>query len=245
MKAGLPEKSVRVHAVQAVIFDLFGTLIESLHRAEFEKTLSEMAAVLSVPEEDFVRSWNNTWEKQRIGFFPTVEADIENICRITNTQPENSLLYRAAEMARAFARQLLLKPRNDAVRTLTRLKETGYKTGLISNCARNIPTVWKDTPLAPLVDAPIFSCSVGLRKPDLQIYHSACHQLESPPQKCLYVADGSERELTGASQAGLYPILFHGPDEDPYDEGLDRREWRGPTVFQLEDVLKFLDSGDK
>ncbi len=40
---------------KAVIFDLFGTLVENLRRTEFELMLSHMARLLSVSEKDFVR----------------------------------------------------------------------------------------------------------------------------------------------------------------------------------------------
>ncbi len=226
----------------AVIFDLFGTLVESLSSREFEHMLSEMASVLSVPSRDFIRLWNDTWEKRRIGVFPTLNADIEHICRLLDARPQEGQVSKAAEIRAAFARRILKKPRDDAAQMLTLLKESGYKTGLISNCAAEIPRVWPEAPLAALIDVPIFSCSVGLRKPDRQVYLLASKRLAMPPRKCVYVADGSERELTGASQAGMHAVLFRGPDEDPYDEGQDRREWLGPTVFTLGEIPKLLNS---
>jgi putative hydrolase of the HAD superfamily len=224
----------------AVIFDLFGTLVESLSPREFERMLSEMASVLSVPSQDYIRLWNDTWEKRRIGAFQTLNADIEHICQLLDARPRDGQVSKAAEIRAAFARRILKKPRDEAAQTLTLLKQSGYKTGLISNCAADIPRVWPEAPLAALIDVPIFSCSVGLKKPDPQVYLLASERLAMPPRKCVYVADGSERELTGASGAGMHAVLFHGPDEDPYDEGLDRRQWRGPTVSSLGEIPKLL-----
>ncbi len=226
----------------AVIFDLFGTLIESLSRGEFERMLSEIANVLSVSSQDFVRLWNDTWEKRRIGAFPTLKADVEHICRLLDTGPRDDNISKAAEMLVASTRRILTHPRNDAANTLTALRQSGYRIGLISNCAADTPQAWPGTPLSALVDVPVFSCSVGLRKPDRQVYLLASERLATPPRKCVYVADGSERELTGASQAGMHAVLFRGPDEDPYDEGQDRREWLGPTVFSLGEIPKLLNS---
>lgn len=80
------------------------------------------------------------------------------------------------------------------------------KIGLISDCSCEIPLHWGSTPFAPLIDCPIFSCSVGLKKPDPQIYSLACEHLAIQPHECLYVGDGSSREFTGAAQSGMYPV---------------------------------------
>ncbi len=226
----------------AVIFDLFGTLIENLRREKFEEMLSEMASVLSVPSQDFIRSWNDTWKERSTGYFSTLESDILAICRSLNARPEEALLLKAAEIGRGFARTLLMRPRETGLLTLSKLKEAGYRIGLISNCAANVPSVWPGTPLAPLIDVPVFSCSVGLMKPDPRIFLLVCQRLMLTPRRCVYVADGNEGELTGASKVGMRSVLFCGPDEDPYDEGQDRREWLGPTVFSLEEIPKLLNS---
>ncbi len=226
-----------LRTADAVIFDLFGTLIENLDLGEFEGMLSEMARVLLLPASAFISQWNNTWEKRVIGVFPTLEADIEHVCQVLQTEPDRGVVLRASEIRKAFARRVL-KPREDALDMLAAFKESGCKTGLISNCAADLPSVWPGTAMARLVDVPVFSCSVGIRKPHPEIYRLACERLGSLPEKCVYVADGNEGELNGASQVGMRPVLFDGPDKDPYDEGRERREWRGTTISSLKDVLR-------
>jgi len=233
-------EALKDQVIEGVIFDLFGTLIENLRRPAFEAMLAEMALVLSAPAEGFKENWENSWEKRSVGFFPSLEEDLQNICRSMNAQPGISNIRRAADIGRDFTRNLLLNPRPGGLRTLTGLKESGYRTGLISNCATTVPPVWPDSPMATLIDAPVFSCTVHLRKPDVRVYQLACGKLGLPPGQCLYVADGNQGELTGATGAGLHPVLFSGPDEDPYDEGKDRREWRGQTISSLEEVLSIL-----
>ncbi len=229
--------------VGGVVFDLFGTLIENLRREKFEQMLSEMAEVLSVQSSDFIRLWNETWKERSTGYFSSLEADILSIGRSLNAHPANPVLSKAAEIGRSFARNLLMRPRETALLTLSKLKVSGYRTGLISNCAANVPSVWPGIPMARLIDEPVFSCSVGLMKPDPRIFLLACERLALLPQRCLYVADGNGGELTGASKVGMRSVLFRGPDEDSYDKGEDRREWDGQTVFSLTDVLKLLDDG--
>ena len=45
---------------QAVIFDLFGTLIDNFSLREHQSVLAQMASVLSAPPDDFTRLWFET-----------------------------------------------------------------------------------------------------------------------------------------------------------------------------------------
>ena len=42
---------------KAVIFDLFGTLVNSFPRPEYEIVLAKMSSLLSVPNDEFLRLW--------------------------------------------------------------------------------------------------------------------------------------------------------------------------------------------
>jgi putative hydrolase of the HAD superfamily len=129
-------------------------------------------------------------------------------------------------------------PRSDAIETLSHLKYEGCKTGLISDCSPEVPAIWKDTPFAKLIDVAIFSCLVGVKKPDPRIYHLTTNQLGIKPQKCLYIGDGSSQELTGASQVGMQAVLLRLPDEEGTDaHRIDSEEWYGPVISVLTEVL--------
>lgn len=224
----------------AVIFDLFGTLVDNFSFQEYEQMLSEMAAVLSVPRHDFVRLWVSTFDERATGFFETTEANIEHICQTLGLKVEANHIAIATQIRFDFTRRALT-PRHDAVETLAQLKATGCKIGLISDCSSEVPFLWRDTPFAPLMDATIFSCVVGLTKPDPRIYQLTRELLGVIAQDCLYVGDGSSRELTGASQVGMHAVLIRVPYEDTNDAyRLDAEEWKGPAISTLKDVLRMV-----
>ncbi len=225
---------------RAVFFDLFGTLIQNLRRREFELVLAEVAATICLPGPNFIRLYYETHEKRSTGSFGSLEGDIEHVCHRLGARPDPSVVSEAAETLRTFARTILTRYRSDALETLALLKEFGYKTGLISNCTAMVPSVWGQTDLGALIEDPIFSCSVGVKKPAREIYFLACKVVSARPDQCFYVADGNEKELTGASLAGMHPILFLGPDQDAYDEGLDRKEWKGPVISELKEILNMM-----
>jgi len=128
-------------------------------------------------------------------------------------------------------------PRPGAIEMLAHLKLEGYKTGLITDCSAEVPAIWKDTPFIDLFDVAIFSCSVGIKKPDPRIYQLSVNQLGIKPQECLYVGDGSSRELSGAMRVGMDPVLIRTLD-DPIDaHQIEAEEWNGRIISSLKDVL--------
>ena len=223
--------------LKAVIFDLFGTLVSPFSRKQNEQLLTEIAAVLSVDRVGFARMWNYDTVIDRVtGVFPTTHDNIEHICRSLGVQVDEASLH-AATQIRVDHTRLTLEPRPDAIATLIRLRNSGYQIGLLSNCSAAVPLVWRETPLAPLLESPVFSCSVGLMKPDPKVYAVACRELNVEPADCLYVGDGSDRELTGALEVGMTAVLLRVSLGDTYDSSRpDVEQWRGLAVSNLSDV---------
>ena len=223
--------------LKAVIFDLWGTLVYPFSRARMEQVLTEMAGVLSADRDDFARMWTpGTSFKRVTGVLATIDDNVEHICRKLGV-PVTEASLKAVARIRVEHTRLTLEPRPDAVATLTRLRNSGYTVGLLSNCSADVPLVWQETPFAPLLESPVFSCSVGLKKPDPRIYAAACRKLDVEPVDCLYVGDGSDRELTGALEAGMTPVLLRVSLEDTYDaDRPDVEQWRGLAVSSLSEV---------
>jgi len=225
---------------QAVIFDLFGTLVDNFSMREHDAVKRQMAAALSAPPEGFARLWGETFNKRATGAFRSTKDNTEYICQRLGVRPKDEYLKLAVKIRVDFTRRSL-KPRDDALETLTQLRQEGYKIGLISDCSSEVPLLWADTPFAPLIHAVVFSCTVGLMKPAARIYRLACEQLGVKPQDCLYVGDGSSHELTGASRVGMHAVLIRVPYEDTYDpHRIDAEEWNGATISALREVLGLL-----
>lgn len=222
----------------AVVFDLFGTLLQNIpaHSQKRERVLSEMARVLSVSSQDFIQLWNATFDQRVTGVFPSIEANIQHICgalgRIVNSnQIEEAVRIRFEYNSRSF------QPRPDAVNVLVSLKESGFKIGLVSDSTPDVPILWQASPLSSHVDVAVFSCVVGVKKPDARIYRLVCKSLAVAPSECLYVGD-HVFELKGAAQVGLHAVLLRIRDEDEYYS--DREEWQGQVLEGLGDILRFV-----
>ncbi len=68
--------------------------------------------------------------------------------------------------------------------------------------------------LAEAVDKAVFSCDVGLAKPQAQIYLKAAALLFVDPNRCLFVTDGPPLEITAARQVGMQVVQVRHPDAD-------------------------------
>lgn len=225
---------------QAVIFDLFGTLVESFSIQEHRNILVDMASVLSAPPDEFAQLWIDVFDWRSTGVFKSPEENIEYNCRKLGVYPGDTEIKHAAQIRHDFTLRSLA-PRTDAIEVLSNLKSAGYKLALISDCSAEVPEIWESTPFAPLIDVPVFSCSAGLKKPDPRIYHLATSKLGVEPEDCLYIGDGSSQELTGASKVGMYPVLIRVPGEEdlnPYR--INAEDWHGPAISSLREVLNLV-----
>ena len=222
----------------AVIFDLFGTLVPSFGGEPYEACLREMAAALGADAEAFGRLWidDEIGSRRITGGFDSEGACIEHICRLLALSPSRAAVQAAVEARTRFVRASLV-PRPDAIETLKRLHEIGLRTGMMTVCSPEVPRLWEETALLPYIDHPLFSCSIGLDKPDPRFYALACTRLGVAAGRCLYVGDGAGRELSGAVKAGMCAVLICPPAEAAIImKHADAREWRGRRIAALAEV---------
>lgn len=230
---------------KAVIFDLFGTLVDYLGSDEYHKALDEIAGILGVDPKAFLEIWRKSFDKRMVGEFSDLAANYHEVgrrlgVRFTEEQVEETVRKRID-----FTR-LTLNPRDDSVSTLLALKEKGYKLGLISDCSMEVPVLWPELPFAKLMDVPLFSSTEGIRKPNPDIYLRACQRLGVKAEECLYVGDGSSDELAGAKRVGMTSVLIRTPYED--DSGkfrLSSRDWDGLRVSSLGEIPGLLEKLEK
>jgi FMN phosphatase YigB (HAD superfamily) len=114
----------------------------------------------------------------------------------------------------------LLKPRRGALETLADLRRRGYALGLITVCSEDVEQLWDESPFAGLFDSTVFSCAVGLRKPDPRIYRLALGELGVEPEQAIFVGAKAvwmqigvinEEAASKAEAAGLKVVMDRCP----------------------------------
>ncbi len=226
---------------KAVIFDLFGTLVDSITVEGYEESLKRTALALGTPYDDFRRVWYETGFDRNTGVFPTTRAVMKNICERLNIQVSDERLDNAKDIRHKFVKREMT-PRSDAGYVLEQLRNKGLKTALLSNCSPVTAELWDSIPISSLFDVTILSCSTGLRKPDPGIYKLVIDGLGVRAEDCMYVGDGDSNELSGALEMGMQPVMIRVDYEK--ESALyvyNRQEWDGPVIGSLTEVLSLVE----
>ena len=189
--------------IDAVIFDLYETLV-----TEFDPNWQpqpSLAERLGVDQEAFDSAWRAAQPQRMIGAYPDFPSVLRDICRTIGEPADEAILRQLSAERLALKAKPLLEADARVVAMLRGLRNAGRKIGLVSNCAWEEVAAWDRGPLAPLIEAPVFSCDAGLAKPDPAIYRLACERLGVAPEAAAFIGDGGSDELAGAAEAGLTP----------------------------------------
>ncbi len=213
---------------RAVIFDLWQTLVP-WDIEESTRFNSEVARTIGVEPEQYLEAWLTAHHLPNRNTGPASD----HFLALFEELGVEADLDRVLAMRRARARRVLV-PRPDALPTLDELRRRGHLLGMISVCTQDVPDVWDETPLGGKFDVTVFSCDVGLSKPDPRIYELASEQLDVDPGDCLFVGDGANDELPGAERAGMAALQLRAPGEALTPDG---EAWRGPSIEHLHEVL--------
>ena len=189
--------------IRAVCFDMFDTLADAHRQLEF----SESDILGITPEEWGSAMWEENLCRDRgLGFVRTVREMIDRACD-SLPFPVSEEQRQAVEAARCERLRLAVTEIDgQIVDTIQQLKDSGLKIGLISNADVCDRLYWEQSPVYPYFDDSIFSCDVGLLKPDPDIFLLSLSHLGVNPSDALFVGDGGSRELAGARSVGMRTV---------------------------------------
>ena len=117
----------------------------------------------------------------------------------------------STEIGRAFQeeRRARMVAFSDAAPVLAKLRDDGYKLGLVTNGA---PLVQREkleaSGLTWYFDHVVVSGDVGVGKPDVRVFVSALHGLKAVASQAVMVGNRLERDVQGAKNAGIRSVLI-------------------------------------
>jgi putative hydrolase of the HAD superfamily len=211
---------------RAVIFDLWATLVP-WDQEGANRFYDAMAQAAGVEELRFREAWLSGRKTREVG---PIADHLRELFAGLGAEPD---LDEILDMRREWTKRSL-QPRPDALETLAELRRRGHLLGLISVCSQDVPHVWDETPFAGALDEVVFSCDVGVSKPDPRIYEITCERLGVAPADCVFVGAGANDELPGAERAGMTALQLRAPGEPLTAEG---ENWTGASIEHLSQVL--------
>ena len=101
---------------------------------------------------------------------------------------------------------------------MTLLHQKDIKLCLISNADIIDRAYWTMSPLACIFDEAIFSCDIGILKPDKKIYDYAMRCLNVKSNESIFIGDGGSDELNGAKRAEMKTVFTEYFGKEKYDK---------------------------
>ncbi|SBT40514.1 HAD family hydrolase [Micromonospora auratinigra] len=121
-----------------------------------------------------------------------------------------------------------IEPYADTVATLSALRDSGVRIGVVSNVGWDIRTCFARHGLDGHVDAFVLSYEVGFVKPDPRIWGAALEALRATPRQTLMVGDHPAAD-GGSVSAGIPALILPMVDSPAQQRGFD-------TVLRLVQV---------
>ena len=186
--------------VQAILFDLFETLITESR--DPPSGVSSLAPEFECAREAFRAQWKTRRPAVTAGRLSFRDA-LRDVTNTLGGHADEVTLRRICDdrvrtKARAFAQ---IDPL--VLTTIDHLRSRGLRLGVISNCFAEDVVEWPQSSLASRFDCTLFSFEVGLAKPDPAIYLEATRRLGVSASDTWFIGDGQDDELLGAERAGL------------------------------------------
>lgn len=101
------------------------------------------------------------------------------------------------------------RSRAGALELLRELRSRGLATAVVSNFDRRLPHILAGLGLAPWLDAIVLPSDAHAAKPDPRIFALALERLGVAASEALYVGDDADKDVNGASAAGLEAVDVH------------------------------------
>lgn len=181
--------------IQAVVFDLYGTLIYLTHETKpYMNLFVELG--LQTPEE--------FRQARRIA----LTEDFENLAGLVGRiKPDANIDVTPyeEEVAREIASATVYPETRNALETL---RQRDIKIGLISNLSSPYKKPFFDLKLQSYFDHFLFSCEVGIHKPDERIYRRILQDMHVNPSYALMVGDKKHCDVDPPTLLGMHAVLL-------------------------------------
>ena len=233
--------------MDAVIFDLGGTLVSYYRRDEFppilRSSISNVARVLvdddlPVPSGSVIAertaAENHEASDHRVR---PLERRLERIFDLADGDLAGPVCDSAC---RAFLEPIFAVGRryDDVLPALEDIRSTGVKIGLLSNTPWGSPSEpWREEvarhELADWFDTLSFCRDTGWRKPAREPFLAASEALGVAPERCIFVGDDPRWDRVGPIEVGMLPLTL---DRDGTTGDPDRIA----TLEQIADTVRVM-----
>ena len=197
--------------VIALLVDLYDTLVWT----DWSLLSQRLTRRLGVAPATLMDAFESTSLHRGTGRYGSVAGDLGAVLAACGVPGSESLLGDlAAETVDFMQRNVHLY--DDVLPVLRKLRASGTRIALVSNCDHATRPILETLDLEREVDALVLSCEVGSAKPDAPIFLEAMRRLGVDAPDSLFV-DDQERFLDGAVALGIRAARIARRGDDPGD----------------------------
>jgi len=203
---------VEVMKVEAVLFDLGGTLIVSKFSETFRNILQLKGIKRSLHAVEKAMVEAELELKKQSG--NNVPKDVDYYTRWNLGILHRLNVYdRDSELAKHIDRYwfdyMEVQPLPGAIDVLEKLVDQGVKIGIVTNgYESDLEKIIPKMGVGNIFDVLVAADSLGRRKPDPEVFLHAVRKLKVPPSTAVFVGDEYDTDYVGAERAGLIPFLL-------------------------------------
>jgi len=203
--------------IEAVFLDLGDTMRilvkDEKHQSRARRRIVELVGTDENPET-FYETLNARYKTYRDWAFENMreapEAELWTRW-MTPEFPAERIIPHAVELSFQFrqskGRRVLVDGGKEVV---VELHRRGYILGIISNLitSQEVPDWMEADGFTPYFKSVLLSSVYGIRKPHPAIYHEAARRAGVEPERCAYVGDNLDRDVTGTRAAGFGMVII-------------------------------------
>ena len=119
---------------------------------------------------------------------------------------------------------------------LLRCLKPVYRLGVISNFYGNVAALCREASLADSLDVILDSATVGISKPDPEIFRIALRELNLIPAQAFFVGDSYERDIAPARKLGMKTIWLKGANPR-VPENAERADFEISSLMELGSIV--------
>ncbi len=207
-------------SIEAIIFDVGGTLRETARRAPREKPayIQKICALLGtdIPAEQMLALLElrakayKAWSKGNAVALD--EAELWTQWLLPDWPPE-TVRALAIPLNKIWRDSLAVRRVRPEVRpVMLELRRRGYRLGIASNTisSTEVPEMLASLGISDAFECVALSCQVKLRKPDPGLLLAAAAEMSVAPERCAYVGNRAEADVPAARKAGFQAVILMG-----------------------------------
>jgi putative hydrolase of the HAD superfamily len=214
--------------VEAIIFDVGGTLRRTEKRSQAEKSAytKKICDLLGsdLPAEEMLARLEQRAKAYKEWSIQTTiglsEADLWSQWMLPEW-PAVSIRKLAIQLNQTWREALGVRRVLPEVRPLMlELFRRGYHLGIASNTitSTEVPQMLKDLELAGYFECAVLSCTIKSRKPEPELLLAAAAEMGFSPEVCVYVGNRADLDVPAARRAGFQQVILIG---DPTLQAVD------------------------